>query len=243
VYGALRSSQDAAGALFYIWSDAERPGASPHLRRLIDRVDKSGATVRCGWSAPQELSDPGDLATLRASTSDDEPLVVTGAAGSGKTAPLCTFGQALSGDPSIDLFEHYATATRSGTDPPALLRRLLHWLDRQFGTEIGADAPPMELRSRLEAAFGRVPPQRRVVIVIDRVDLLDDIPEARHFVWLPRQLPPCIHVIVSARDPATLAAAERRGWRCHRVEALAAARRRTIAGQYLRPYGKQLSGT
>ena len=177
-----------------------------------------------------------DLDVLREASSTGPPLVVTGDAGSGKTALLASFAMEARAD--HDLFHHYPRAAASGGDPVALLRRLLAWLRRDTDDEMA----PSDLRHAFESAVFRIPEDRRAVILIDCVDLLDDVPEARRLVWLPRQLPPHVRLIVSARDPNAVAAAKRRGWTCHRLAPLDDVQRRRITEAYLSPYGKRLDG-
>ena len=156
---------------------------------------------------------------LTAFADGDEPLpaLVTGRSGSGKSAALARFVTAYEEThPDALVIPHFVGASPGSTNLRLLLRRLCLTLQREFAftdavqregqpPETGPAEVPQtvnELVPRFRDFVARVPADRRVVILIDALNQLDEADNAHLMYWLPREFPPHVKVILSCvADP------------------------------------------
>jgi tetratricopeptide (TPR) repeat protein len=192
------------------------------------------------------------------------PLVVRGAAGSGKTALLANWSRQRLGEPAGEMrllpsfwgrwfswwrrprpepggffFLHLAAASAASTSRPELLRRLLGELKRYFGWPEPVPEPAA-LGMALPAWLERAADRARLILVLDGLDALEGGDPAE-VAWLPAALPPNVRLIVSARPGPLLDALARRGWPTLTVPALSRAERQHLVADYLRRFAKRLS--
>jgi WD40 repeat protein len=177
--------------------------------------------------------------------------VVSGVAGQGKSALLAEFIMRRQRGSDI-VVSHFVGATERSGSLRGLLTRLLGELERRgisgSPEKVGADDSE-SLKRRFAACLQSYGGERRLVLVIDAVNQLED---GHDLAWLPHELGPGVRVVVSCADgDATPAdSAERR------VLAALAMRRprprwlrlgplheqavRAIVVAYLREYSKEL---
>ncbi|QYZ67083.1 MAG: hypothetical protein OI74_07785 [Gammaproteobacteria bacterium (ex Lamellibrachia satsuma)] len=170
--------------------------------------------------------------------SDEPPLAITGEAGCGKTALLAVFSGFLAKEST---FVHFVGPLTNSTDPILLMRRLLNWLTRVIGVETNVDVGANDLKNVIDTALINIPKGKKITVIIDSVDLLNDVHEARRFVWLPRHPPPNVRLIISSQNQDVIDATARRGWEVHLLAPLDVKQREQIAQRYLKPHGKALS--
>lgn len=133
----------------------------------------------------------------------NRPLVIYGPAGSGKSA--------LMAKAALDADDQFPNAVRLirfiGVTPPSVdARSLLQGLCEELGQgfENSAEAPfeYRELVSAFRERLAWATADRPVVVFLDALDQLSESDNARSLVWLPRQLPPHVRLIVSVlNDP------------------------------------------
>lgn len=143
------------------------------------------------------------------STETNRPLVIYGPAGSGKSA--------LMAKAALDADKSFPNAVRLrrfiGVTPPSVdARSLLHGLCEELGQMFRNPADvPLEYRELVSAfreRLGWATADRPVVVFLDAVDQLSESDNARSLVWLPRQLPPHVRLVVSVlNDPLSSEAA------------------------------------
>jgi tetratricopeptide (TPR) repeat protein len=124
--------------------------------------------------------------------------LVTGPSGSGKSAALARFVEGCRREqPRALVVPHFVGAGPRSTSLRDLLGRLCGELARHFGWD--EDWP--EDADRLAAVFGdllwRIPADRRVVLVLDALEQLDEAGQAQQLHWLPERLPPGLRVVTS----------------------------------------------
>ena len=129
------------------------------------------------------------------------PLVITGAPGCGKSALLANFTIEYSANhPEAFLLSHFIGASPGSTDIRRMLLRLCRELARHFtiAGEITRDIH--ELRQTFAKFLKQAASMRKVVLVLDALNQLDERDYAHDLGWLPQSLPPGFRLIVSALD-------------------------------------------
>jgi tetratricopeptide (TPR) repeat protein len=135
---------------------------------------------------------------------------------------------------------HFVGATPTSTDWRALVPRLLAELSSRSDVPLEIPDRADRLRSALARALTAVAARRRVVIVLDGLDRLDDRDQAPDLYWLPESTPPGIRLIVSATYGRSFEALRRRGWPELNVGPLGRSDRGRMVEAYLGRYRKRL---
>jgi hypothetical protein len=172
---------------------------------------------------------------------DGPPLVAVGDSGSGKSALLANWGLQRHGLHRNELLVmHFVGAGAYSADWAAMLRRIIGELQRSLRIEDEIPAEPAALRTAFARWLHMAGEHRRVTLVVDGLDQLEDRDGAPDLVWLPDPIPPRVGVIVSTLPGRPLDELLRRGAATLRVEPLAAGERRALIADYLRQYGRAL---
>jgi WD40 repeat protein len=175
-------------------------------------------------------------------TSDRSLLVITGSPGSGKSAMMARFTEeALRYHPDWLVLGHFVGASPSSTSLRQMLRRFCAFLSRATGAN---EDPPEDIKEVLPLFSELLPKaseQRKLLLVIDAVNQLEQSDHAHTMHWLPKMLPPNVRVVIStlagdARDailrrmstPPELT-----------ISGLAAPETRELASVYLRDIRRQ----
>lgn len=173
-------------------------------------------------------------------------LAVLGPSGSGKSALVSNWVMQFRRlNPDRMIIAHFIGSTASSTD----LGRMLH----RICSEIRDGVPglqerpvPSEVAVLVEqlpqwlGEAGRAP--GGLVVVLDALNQMDDAQGEHQLAWLPRTLPPGVHVVVSTLAGRCLDAIEARGWESIvRVTPLGAVERRMLVEDYMEQYGKTLT--
>jgi hypothetical protein len=141
------------------------------------------------------------------------PLVVTGEAGSGKSALLAEWAARwASRNPEDLVVRHHVGSTPESADWRAIVRRVLGEVKRRF--TIADDLPTREedLRGALHGWTNKAIGRHRVVLVLDGLNQLADLPGARQLAWLPTTFPDPIRVLVSTQPGECLDTLRVRAW-------------------------------
>src|SRR5262249_27294447 len=127
------------------------------------------------------------------------PLVVTGLAGSGKSALLARLAtESRQRFPGALVLPHFIGAVAGSDQLTVTLRSLLGALKR--AVELTEDVPedPRQLRGLLPAFLKAAGSRKPVVLIIDAVNQLDPAERSHELDWLPLELPPSVRLIVSS---------------------------------------------
>ncbi len=133
-----------------------------------------------------------------AAGSDAAPCLVTGPSGSGKSAVLARFVTSYRRQhPDVFVLLHFVGASPRSTGLRYLLRRSCESLKNQFTLPDEVPEETARLMVTFRDLLGKVPAERRVLIVIDALNQLDETERAQHLEWLPAKLLPHVKVVVS----------------------------------------------
>jgi tetratricopeptide (TPR) repeat protein len=175
------------------------------------------------------------------------PLVVLGDSGSGKSALLANWAERYSqARPGDFVLVHFIGATPDSADWVRMLRRIIGELTRRF--DIAQEVP--ENPDRLQSAFASylqtaadraAPAGRRIVLILDGLNQLEDRDGALDLAWLPSSIPSRVRLIVSTLAGRPLEDLRRRGWPTLSVEPLALDERKQLIRRYLQRYAKELA--
>jgi tetratricopeptide (TPR) repeat protein len=170
------------------------------------------------------------------------PLVVLGESGSGKSALLANWALAYRNGHSDELLLlHFIGATPASADWAAMLRRILCEFNRRLQLRIEVPDNPEALGAAFANALWRAAAKGRVILVLDALNQLEDRDQAPDLVWLPREIPESVRLVVSTLPGRSLDDLVKRGWPAMTVLPLVPEERRELIVQYLRQYRKELS--
>ncbi len=170
------------------------------------------------------------------------PLVVLGESGSGKSALLANWAlQRRERERDEVLLTHFVGATPESGEIGLLLRRLAGELKRRC--ELPREIPDRTdlLRAEFRDWLSAVAEKKRVVLVIDALNQIEDTAGIADLSWLPEKLPQGVRLIVSTLAGPQNDEVVRRGWPALNVEPLQITEREALVIKYLGQYSKALS--
>jgi nephrocystin-3 len=188
------------------------------------------------------LPNDRDIATLNAfADSDDQPVVIVGGSGSGKSSLAAYWAERYRVEhPDAHVIEHYIGAGAGTTDQVAVMRHLMDEIKERFRRSEALPGDAMQLEREFTNWLGFTE-GKRVVIVIDALDQLSGA--GAGLAWLPSVWPANIRLVVSTLSEETARNLSDRGLSMLRVYPLTESERRKIISQFLRSYGKALAPT
>jgi hypothetical protein len=165
---------------------------------------------------------------------EELPCLVTGPSGSGKSAALARFATEYAArHPGALVIPHFVGASPASTGLRSMLLRFCSTLKREF--QLAEEVPPDTngLVTAFRQFLEKVPADRRVVLVVDALNQLDEADNAQRLTWLPWKFPTHVKLIASCiadpgREEPVLQAFANRPHRAIPVEALTPAERQAI---------------
>lgn len=174
--------------------------------------------------------------------SDNQPLVVLGESGSGKSALLSTWAlQYKEKHPKELVIMHFIGATPYSADWIAMLRRVMGEFKRHFNLSQEIPSKPDELKTTFTNWLHMVSARGKVVLILDALNQLEDKDAAPDLVWIPPFIPENIRMIVSTLQGRSFDEINRRGWNSLKIEPLNKDEKRELIIEYLKQYSKKLT--
>jgi nephrocystin-3 len=188
------------------------------------------------------IGRPEYFATLdEHSSNDGAPLAVIGEAGIGKSALLANWAESYrQSHPGQPVILHFVGANGTSADWTAIVRRMLGEFQRLLGIELEVPVRPDLLRDAFANALRLVSGKRRVVILLDALNQLEDRDGAPDLIWLPATIPPNVRLVVSTLPGRPLDEIQKRGWPTLEVKPLELEERLRLIPEYLRQYSRTL---
>jgi len=171
-----------------------------------------------------------------------KPLVVLGESGVGKSALLANWAlEYRRHHPEELVLLHLIGATPYSSDWVAMVRRIMGEFDRRLGVEERIPDQPEDLRLAFGNALYKAATNKRVILVLDGLNQLEEREGAQDLGWLPAELPVNLRLVISTLPGKPLEEAERRQWQTVAIEPLNLEERREVIHRYLHHYGKVLT--
>lgn len=181
---------------------------------------------------------------------DDKTVcLVTGPSGSGKSAAMARFVDSYTiRHPETLVIPHFVGASPQSTGLRPMLNRLCSAMKAALG--FAEEVPPdtNSLITTFRQFVAQIPADRRVVLVIDALNQLDESDNAHNLYWLPQQPPGQVKILVSCiadpdREEPVLKAFERQSCRRIDIEPLTDGERRAILREVPSLSAKSLDDT
>ncbi|MFP3041410.1 tetratricopeptide repeat protein [Treponema primitia] len=178
----------------------------------------------------------------------ERALVVTGESGIGKSALLANWIQNRE-NKSEKVLYHFIGNSSSEGDYRKITKYLINDIIKVCGlrpaeekSRMDNDAPKGadNLKDNLQNLLWTAAEKEKLILVLDGMDKLDNIDNAKLLNWLPA-FPPDVRIIFSTQsDDKTLEVFKRRNYPYIAVEALPVEERKTFVTDYLASYAKKL---
>jgi nephrocystin-3 len=173
--------------------------------------------------------------------SENQPLVVLGESGSGKSALLANWAiNYRKAHPDAFLLMHFIGARPYSSDWAAMTRRIMAELKRCFDIQQEIPDKPDELRPAFANWLHMASAKGNAVIIIDALNQLEDHEGALDLTWLPPVIPDNVRVFLSTLAGRPLDELKTRAWPTLSVEPLNEPERKIFIERYLAQYNKSL---
>nr|XP_006817896.1 PREDICTED: uncharacterized protein LOC100371827 [Saccoglossus kowalevskii] len=174
------------------------------------------------------------------------PLVILGESGSGKSALIANWvAKYEEANQEAFVFVHFIGSSAESASHTKLLRRLMEELKLYFDFDMAVPSSDSNLIRDFPAWLRLAGSRGKVVIVLDALNQLDSGAggEEQDLLWLPRQLPPGVCVVLTTLVGRAFDAVTSAGWPTFPVHALKPDEKEAIITGYLEGiYGKTLTG-
>jgi nephrocystin-3 len=164
-----------------------------------------------------------------------ETLVVTGSAGSGKSALLAAWLEMAAHRLPKRTFVHFIGATPDSASANRVVHRLHKTLQSWGATNPRAPASPEESVKDLPELLKKAAARGPVLLVLDALDQLEDERD-KDLWWLPRHLPKGVKLVASTLPGTSAKSLMERNWMRHEVEVtpLEESERKEVIALYLK---------
>jgi hypothetical protein len=171
----------------------------------------------------------------------DQPLVILGESGSGKSALLANWvARYRQEHPEILVLQHYIGATPYSADWAAMLRRLMGEFKRRLGLQQDIPDKPDVLRSDFTKWLQIATARGRVLLVLDALNQLEDRDDALGLGWLPSVFPRNCIVVLTTLPGRSLDTIRGRKWPELTVGPLTLLERKRLIAEFLAQFNKSL---
>lgn len=188
---------------------------------------------------------------------EDQPLVILGDSGTGKSALLANWAARHRKQHSEDfMVEHYIGSQADSADYVRILRRIMEEIQERYepksestegmipsGRENENDIPvdPKKVVEVFPVWLAKSAERGRFILIIDALNQTEDRDNVLDLGWLPRYFPPNVRVILSTLPGRSLNALKERNWPLFSLEPLNDDERKQLIVTYLGRYSRSLS--
>jgi nephrocystin-3 len=171
----------------------------------------------------------------------EQPLVILGESGSGKSALLANWViRYRKANPSAFIIQHYIGGSAYSADWAAMLRRIMGELKRRFDIQQDIPDKPDELRLAFANWLNMAAAKGKVVLILDALNQLEDRDNAPDLIWLPPVIPSNIRLIVSTSPGRPLDELKKHNWPVLQLKPLDADERRKLIVEFLKLQSRSL---
>jgi tetratricopeptide (TPR) repeat protein len=171
-----------------------------------------------------------------------EPLVVLGESGAGKSALLANWVlHYRTVHPEELVLMHFLGAMPNSVSWSAMVRRIMAELQARFDIPGEIPGEPADLRIAFFNWLHMASAKGKVVLILDALNQLEDHQGAQELTWLPPVLPENVRLVLSTLPGKVLTAVQERNWPTLTVQPLSLEERAQLVREYLAQYAKQLS--
>eukprot|EP00002_Diphylleia_rotans_P034389 TRINITY_DN7378_c0_g1_i1.p1 TRINITY_DN7378_c0_g1~~TRINITY_DN7378_c0_g1_i1.p1 ORF type:complete len:1864 (-),score=413.33 TRINITY_DN7378_c0_g1_i1:109-5700(-) len=187
-----------------------------------------------------------------------KPFCISGEAGSGKSALVANWCHLHSSShPEDVLVQHFVGCSPTSANLSAMLRRIMEEVETSLsnvhGSLFGVSESRVVITSEQDGvveAFARWvsrdlmlknTTQRRIIILIDGLNCLENDDHAQDLTWLPRELPPFIRMLVATSPGRCLDVLKKRQCDQVTVMPLSEAERKALLQAHLQRNSKSIS--
>ena len=173
-------------------------------------------------------------------------LVVHGESGAGKSALLASWAKRYRDrHPEAAVLTHFIGATPASESWSSMLRRIMAWLDPFLAEPSEIPWNDQDLRPAFAQLLTRAGREssRRIVLVLDGLNQLEDRGGARDLTWLPAEIPRNVQMVLSTLPGRSDAVLQQRNWPRLEVTGLTGRDRRELIAHHLAQYTKKLEAS
>lgn len=130
--------------------------------------------------------------------SNTHGIIVSGDSGVGKSAFLATWAHRYSSEhPDALVLNHFIGASRNSTDYKQILKRFIIELSDKFNLSTNLPEDLKNIHLVFTKVLKKIPNEKRIILIIDALNQLDDEGYSNHLFWMPESFPENITIITS----------------------------------------------
>ena len=130
-----------------------------------------------------------------------KPIVITGAAGSGKSTLMSWLYQKYKFiDPSALIIPNFVGASAQSTNLQSVLQSFCSVLKSKYKFDLELPEDTLELIATFRSFLFNIPKDQKIIFLIDGVDQFDGLDQPEELAWLPRKISKNVRIILSCID-------------------------------------------
>lgn len=168
------------------------------------------------------------------------PLVITGESGSGKTSLIANWLASYKTTDSL-VIKYFVGVTSKSTSCNYMLNYLIWFLKKELNLDYDVPSDFNSLKTEFIQWLERAGKKRRIILVIDALNQLDNDPGVHTLSWLPQKMPEGITLIVSSLHGDIYDMITKYNWNHLNIDKLTNYEKTQFIKKYLIHYHKKIS--